>query len=39
MVLECDGRLLADGQAHHVGGHERVAVAVPADPRPHVDDS
>jgi len=32
MVLERDGRLLADGQSHHVGGDERIAVTVATDP-------
>jgi hypothetical protein len=35
--LEGGGRLPRDGRAQHLGGDERVAVAVAPDPRPHAD--
>ncbi len=37
MELERGDRLAGDGGAQHVGGDERVAVAVATDPRPHAD--
>ena len=37
MEVEGGGRLAGDGGAQHLGGDERVAVAVATDPRPHAD--
>ena len=35
VVIERDRRVAVDGEPHDLGGDERVAVAVPADPRSH----